>query len=264
MTGGAGQIKKALEDAVCDTVTGKEVAVAFSGGLDSGTIAAIVNKHAGKATLYTVGAKGSHDIKEATASAEELGMSGGYLEIDEDDVLEGIRDIISVTGIRDPVIISFEIPLYFVCRSSKEKDILTGQGADELFAGYSKYIGLDEYSLKRMVSEDMRKLLDVTLPREKRIAAHFEKKIHHPFLDPNVIREIERLDIRDIIPTDDPGSRKRVLREISRSFGCAGISNKKKKAAQYSSGTMALIKNVCRVNGQTYAELIDFISKEVL
>ncbi|AIZ56293.1 asparagine synthetase B [Candidatus Methanoplasma termitum] len=264
MTGGSEDLRKALEDAVCDAVTGKDIAVAFSGGLDSGIIAALVKKHAREATLYTVGTRDSHDVKEAEISAEELGMSGGYLEINEDDVLEGIREILSITGMKDPVTVSFEIPLYFVCRYAEEKDILTGQGADELFAGYSKYVGLGEEDLKRMMAEDLKKVLELTVPYEKKIAEHFGKRIHHPFLDKNVIRAAGELDINELISSEDPASRKRVLREAAKTFGYAGISSKEKKAAQYGSGVMVLIKRICRMNGQTFAELIEFIRREVL
>jgi asparagine synthase (glutamine-hydrolysing) len=260
MTSGHGSLRKALDGAVRDAVSGKDIAVAFSGGLDSGVAAAIANGYAKKATLYTAGSKGSHDVKEAEPSAKELGMSWVHIPMTEEDVIEGLRAMISVTGTKDPVVLSFELPLFLVCKNCEEKDILTGQGADELFAGYSKYVGLDEEDLGRKRDGDMMKLFDITLPHERKVAEHFGKKIHYPFLDGNVVGEVDSLGLGSIAP-DGNGSRKMILRDISGMIGCGGISQKEKKAAQYGSGAMALIKKICRSKGVTYAELIEMIGR---
>jgi len=258
----SGPLKKALEDAVCGAVSGKEIAVAFSGGLDSGIVAALAKEYAKEATLYTAGSKDSHDIREAESSAEELGMRLVRIEITEDDVLEGLREMIRITGTKDPVTLSFELPLFFVCRDCKEKDIIGGQGADELFIGYSKYVGLGEEALRKMAADDMEKLSEYTLPHEMKVAAHFGKMIHYPFLNEKVKEEAARLGVDPIIPTDDPSSRKKVLRDVSGTMGYAGISAKEKKAAQYGSGAMAMIKKICRNRKMTYAELIESICTE--
>ena len=262
MTSGAGSLKKALEDAVCSAVSGKDVAVAFSGGLDSGIVAALTKEYAREAVLYTVGSKDSHDAGEAEDSAEELGMRLVHITITEDDVLEGLREMIRITGTKDPVTLSFELPLFFVCGECREKEIIGGQGADELFAGYSKYVGLDGDALRKMTADDMRKLSESTLPHESKVAAHFGKRIHYPFLNEKVKEEAARLSAGLIVPADDPASRKRVLRDVAGMMGYAGISAKEKKAAQYGSGAMAMIKKICRSRNVTYAELIESICAE--
>ena len=261
---GPGSLRKALDDAVRKAVSGKTVAVAFSGGLDSGIVAAIAKKYAKEQTLYTVGSEGSHDVREAEASAGELGMRWVHIPITEDDVLEGLKEMISVTGTKDPVTLSFEIPLFFVFKNCAEEEVIGGQGADELFAGYSKYIGLKEEDLKERMAQDMRKLSNDTLPHEERVAEHFGKKMHYPFLDEGVIEAAGSLELSSVAPADDPVSRKRVLREVSDLIGCPNISAKEKKAAQYGSGAMALIKKICREKGVTYAELIELLCGEVL
>jgi len=263
MTGGPESLRRTLDDAVREAVSGKPVAVAFSGGLDSGIVAAVVKKYAKEHTLYTVGSTGSHDVKEAASAAEELGMRWVRIPISEDDVLEGLKEMISVTGTRDPVTLSFEIPLFFVCKNCTEEEVIGGQGADELFAGYSKYIGLSEEDLKNRMAEDMRKLTEHTLPHEKKVAEHFGKKMHYPFLDGKVMEAAGRLEFGAVAPAGDPVSRKRVLRDVSDLFGYPNISAKEKKAAQYGSGTMALIRKICKDKGVTYAELIEMLCREV-
>ena len=259
MTNDPGRLKKALEDAVRNTVSGKEVAVAFSGGLDSGIIAFLAKEYAKKATLYTAGSEGSHDVKEASAAADELGIPLTIITIEEKDIMECLREMIDITGTKDPVTLSFEIPLFFVCRHCTEKDVIGGQGADELFAGYSKYIGLSAADLIEMNAKDKNKLFECTIPHERKVAAFFGKNLHYPFLDETVEREAGR---PDIIPGGDSLMRKKALRETAGMMGLGSLSIKEKKAAQYGSGAMAIIKKVCRDRNMTYAELIEDLSGE--
>lgn len=263
MTSGPGSLWKALDGAISGAVSGKNVAVAFSGGLDSGVVAAITKGYAEAATLYTVGSECSHDTREARSSAEGLGMRWVHIPIAEEDVEDGLKDMISITGTSDPVTLSFELPLFFVCKHCKEAEVIGGQGADELFAGYSKYIGLDGEELKKRMTEDMRKLTENTLSHERKVAEHFGKVIHYPFLDVNVIKEANDLDIGSFLSSGEPGTRKKVLREVSDMIGCPEISVKEKRSAQYSSGVMALIKKICKDKGVTYSELIEMLSGEV-
>jgi len=264
MTDSREALKKALENAVRNAVSGKPFAIAFSGGLDSGIVAAIAKEHAKEPILYTVGSIDSYDVREARSSAGELGMKWVHIPITEDDVLKGLKEMIRITGTRDPVTLSFEIPLFFVLKDCTEEEVISGQGADELFAGYSKYIGLNEEDLKERMAEDMRKLSGVTLLHEKKIAEHFGKRIHYPFLDGKVIEAAGCLELDAVAPSDGPLTRKKPLREVSDLIGYPNISAKEKKAAQYGSGTMALIKNICKKKGVTYVELIDELSREVL
>lgn len=255
------ELFKALDDAVRDAVAGKEIAVAFSGGLDSGIIAVMAGKYSENITLYTVGTETSHDLLAARDAANIMGMELKHIFIDEDKVMDGLRDIIRITGTKDPVTLSFELPLYLVCREYKGSEIIGGQGADELFAGYSKYVGLGEKELSIAVESDKRKLKEVTIPHETAVAGHFNKTIHYPFMDAKVIRVVEDAGIHAIMPSDPPNSRKRMLRDVADAMGCQYFSNKEKKAAQYGSGAMDIIKRICRSKGLTYRELIEMLER---
>jgi asparagine synthase (glutamine-hydrolysing) len=263
MTGDPEFLKDALEQAVRDGASGINVGIAFSGGLDSGIVAAFAKMYAKNITLYTVGSEGSHDLREAEAAAKDLGIHLVHIPVAEGDILDSLREMMAITWTRDPVTLSFELPLFFVCKHCTEEIILTGQGADELFAGYSRYVGLEKDDLKKMMSLDLEKLLESTLIHEKKVAKHFGKKLCYPFLNERVIEAAESFGIDVIAPGTDPTSRKRVLREVADMIGCGCISAKEKKAAQYGSGIMAMIKKICKSKNITYAELIDELSGEV-
>ncbi len=251
---------QAIEKAVKDATEGKDTAVAFSGGLDSGVVAAFASKYFRELRSYTVGTPDSHDVVSAKEMAKKMGIDNTVIKIEEDDIIQALEKMIMITGTRDPVTLSFEIPLFFVCRECSEKDIIGGQGADELFAGYSKYVGVGPEPLKAMISSDMEKLRNSTLPHEKAVADHFGKTIHYPFLNEDVVRVVEEMDISELMSDGSPLSRKRPLRDIADIMGLEALSTRDKKAAQYGSGAMTLIKRICRSKDITYKQLIDELS----
>ena len=69
----AEHISNILRDVVKDYVSGKDVAVAFSGGLDSGLIGGLSMEYARSVRLYVAGVPVCHDILAAEQAAAEMG-----------------------------------------------------------------------------------------------------------------------------------------------------------------------------------------------
>jgi asparagine synthase (glutamine-hydrolysing) len=53
------------------------------------------------------------------------------------------------------------------------------------------------------------------------------------------------------------------LKQVARNLGFPFIAEKRKKAAQYGSGTMDLVREVASSKGMTYHELVESIYKEI-
>ena len=70
------------------------------------------------------------------------------------------------------------------------------------------------------------------------------------------------MDLKDLKPKD-ADSRKMLLRQVARNLGYPFIADKRKKAAQYGSGTMDLIRDVAKNKGMTYSELVESIYKDI-
>ena len=81
-------------------------------------------------------------------------------------------------------------------------------------------------------------------------------------MDPIVTMQVNAMDLKDLKPMD-ADSRKLVLRQVARNLGYPFIAEKRKKAAQYGSGTMDLVREVAKDKGMTYPELVDSIYKEL-
>ncbi|MDD1743565.1 MAG: asparagine synthase-related protein, partial [Methanomassiliicoccales archaeon] len=124
-------IRKATEE----YVDGGPVGVLFSGGLDS-TIIAKVASDFGEVTLYTIGMEGSHDLVASKEMALELALEWRPVVLDHRAIIENLVPLSKLLGDKAPLPLSFEMPLFVVAPLSKEKVLLSGQGADELFGGY--------------------------------------------------------------------------------------------------------------------------------
>jgi len=248
-----------LECCIRENVESKDVAVAFSGGLDSGIIA-VLSKRYGNVTLYTVGVKDAYDVKVAKGMAETLGIAWKHIEITEDDLENEIPNMIRVTGTTNPITISFEVPAYFVLKYAEERTVLTGQGADELFVGYSKYIGLNDAELTATVKDDMVNLMNVTLAHERSVAEHFGKAILYPYLDNRVVDFVNSVGMSGVSEGD---IRKPLLRDAARSLGQPELAERPKKAAQYGSGTMVIMRSMAKRRKMTVREMISHMAEDL-
>ncbi len=249
----SGRLTSVLKDVICDIVKDKDVAIAFSGGLDCGIVAAVAKNYARSITLYTVGVDDAYDVKESDETSRILGLQWVHLPMNEEDLEICIKDMISVTGTVDTITLSFEVPLYYVSKNCKENIIIGGQGADELFAGYSKYEGLSKEEFTEQRNKDIARLMNTTLHHERSVCEHFNRIIRYPYLDERVMDIVKGMDVKELMPGD---TRKKILREVAYSIQQPEIAAKKKKAAQYGSGAMELIRKIAKKKGMTVNEMI--------
>ncbi len=257
------RVGKALDSAVRRAVCGKDVAVAFSGGLDSGLVAALASKYARNAVLYTAGSDNSYDMENSEEDHTKLGLQWRRIRLYEGNIEDILREMVRVTRTTSPLTLSFEVPTFCVTKESSERTILGGMGSDELFAGYHKYIGMREDEFRRKSSEDMERLLTEVVEHEDRAADFFGKEIVRPFTDPDVIEAARSIPFGILEPRDE-SSRKAVLKELASEMGLDFLSTKSKKAAQYGSGTTDLIKASAKRRGMTQSQYISEICREEL
>lgn len=257
-----GSLEESIVAVIRDSIEGKDVGVAFSGGLDSGLVAAIAKKYAKSVTLYTCGTTDSYDVTMAKELSEKLGLPWVHAQISKKNVENRIRDMIVATGTSDPFTISYELPLFCVCMESREDYILTGQGADEFFMGCAKYVDQSDNDYEVLKNAGVERLLNVSVPCEMLIAAHFGKTMVYPYLDPAVTSEVGKIDPEKLRPTD-LDSRKSVLKEIAMDLGYPLIASRKKKSSQYGSGTTDLVRAMAKDKGKMYNEYIASIYDEV-
>ena len=257
------ELESAIVDAVRNSVEGKDVAIAFSGGLDSGLVSAIAKKYANSVHLYTCGADGAHDVVMGEDLSEKLGLPWTQVQISKRNMEPLIKEMISATGTTDPFTISYELQLFCVCREAKEDVVITGQGADEYFMGCAKFVDQTDRDYEMQKNAAVERLVKVSIPCEKMIAKHFNKDLLYPYMTEEVISGVEKLDQDELRPKD-MDSRKSILRDIAEDLGHPYIAARKKKSSQYGSDTTDIIRSLSREKGMFYNEYIAFLCDEVL
>jgi asparagine synthase (glutamine-hydrolysing) len=111
----------------------------LSGGIDSSLISAISKQQFNHLDTFTVGLEGAGtDLGYARKVGDFLGTDHHEYIYTRDEVLEVLPDVIYHLESFDPPLVRSAIPTYFVSRLAKDyvKVILTGEGSDEVFAGY--------------------------------------------------------------------------------------------------------------------------------
>lgn len=249
---------QALDGAVGRTMAKGATAILFSGGLDSGLLAALA-KHHGHPHLYTVGIKGSPDLIAGRDTAVEMGLPWTGIVPTAAEVVAACRDLLMNCPIPNPVVLSFELPLHMVATRARETFLMTGQGADELFGGYGRYLNMSPQEQERGMREDLAKLLVEVEPLDLCIASHSAKTIDHPYLDPAVRRISSSIPVTEKIID---GTRKVPLRTIAAGLGLTSSASREKKAAQYGTGFMKVIKAQARKEGMDLSDYMRHLSSE--
>jgi asparagine synthase (glutamine-hydrolysing) len=245
-----------LEEAIITSVRlrSDEGVTSLSGGVDSTLVAHIAGRE-----CVAVGFLDSHDLRQAQRAADALNLSCTYVTITPKEIESALPEVIGAIPKKDPVNVSIALTLYFVTRFAKEqgfKRILTGQGADELFGGYSRY--LDTPTLAADLEKDFLGL-EEQADRDQAVAALHGAYLSMPYLDVRVVRAART------IPADEKvqgGRRKIPLRRVAERHIPAEFAWYEKKAMQYGSGVWKELQRLARKKGYktSIQDYIDQIS----
>lgn len=136
------RIREALYDSVSRMMNDREsIGTLLSGGIDSTLITALAKEINPNLKTFSVGFEydGYSEIDLAKKLADLLGLENISIKISAEQYVEKLPEIIWHLG--DPLADPSCVPLYFVTREAKKhvNSILSGEGADEFFAGYKIY-----------------------------------------------------------------------------------------------------------------------------
>ena len=136
------EITAVLEDSVAKHMRADVTVGAFlSGGIDSTAIAALAIRHNPRLITFTTGfeREGFSEVDVAVASAEAIGARHVAKVVSQSEFVAALPEI--VWYLDEPVADPALVPLYFIAREARKhvKVVLSGEGADELFGGYTIY-----------------------------------------------------------------------------------------------------------------------------
>ena len=214
-----------------------EVGSFLSGGIDSGLTTAIASAYNNSLKTFTVSFDGEYDEAPlAKLVADKYQTNHTEIKISFDTLKNDLENIIGNYG--EPFFDSSAIPSYYVSEAAKRHltVILNGDGADELFGGYRRYVPFAQYDffktnrvvknlagtlksilppsntkkskynyLYRLVSLASKENLEIYLSAGVDIMEDFEQHINHPAYD---YLQLMRNDFNEIANAEISGLKK--------------------------------------------------------
>ena len=246
------RIRETIEAAVKKRLLSDVPLGAFlSGGLDSSIIAAVAKKYMPELHTFSVGNEGSRDLEAARRVARHIGSIHHEYVYTAAEVVEKLPEIIYHLESFDQDLVRSAIPTWFCARlaAEKVKVILTGEGADELFAGYTyhKTIASDE-ALHDELRRSITRLHNINLQRVDRMTMRHAIEARVPFLDTEVIALAQTVPPRFKLYAGTDGRRieKWILRKAFEDLLPADITWRNKEQFDEGSGMVDMLPDVLK------------------
>ncbi|MFQ6023946.1 MAG: asparagine synthase B [Acidiferrobacterales bacterium] len=244
------RIRETIEAAVKKRLLSDVPLGAFlSGGLDSSIIAAVARQYMPELHTFSVGIEGSRDLAAARRVAQHIDSTHHEYIYTADEVVKELPEIIYYLESFDQDLVRSAIPTWFCARlaADKVKVILTGEGADELFAGYTYHKGIDGHeALHSELRRSVTRLHNINLQRVDRMTMRHAIEARVPFLDTEVIEVAQTVSPELKLYAGDDGRRieKWILRKAFEDLLSPEIVWRKKEQFDEGSGMVHLLPAV--------------------
>lgn len=143
-----------------------EVGCFLSGGIDSGIVTAMATEVKPRLRTFTVrfGERAYDESPVARKVADHLGTIHQELDVSYDHLLQDFENIVTAYG--EPFVDDSQIPSYYVAREARKHltVIVNGDGGDELFGGYRRYVPYGSALLRSKAVKGLSKLVSPLLP----------------------------------------------------------------------------------------------------
>jgi asparagine synthase (glutamine-hydrolysing) len=227
----AADVERLLRLAVERRLVADVQVVSFlSGGVDSSLVAALAGSMDPKLETFSCGMEGSEDERYARLAAEHVGAQHRHREYDEEEIIASLPQVIRHLESYDPALVRSAVPNYFVSAEAarRAKVVLSGEGADELFAGYDYLLSLPRNRVHRELVRITGELHNRNLQRTDRMTMANSQEGRVPYLDVDLVERALPLPVALKIPSG-PGSRtKWILRQVARRWLPAAVVNRPK------------------------------------
>jgi asparagine synthase (glutamine-hydrolysing) len=234
------EICSKLEELVVDAVSHcKSDCIALSGGLDSSILAFCLN---GKIRSIVTIAENfpSTDLMYSQLVAKQIGLQLDVNNASITELTDAIEETIKILKVFNPIEIRNSIVMYITLKTAKEKgckSMITGDGADELFAGYSFFLRKQGAELQK----DLERIWKIMHFPTQSLGKSIGLGVESPFLNEKVAEYAKSIPA-DLKVHDERGTKhgKWILRKAFEKRLPESITWRKKSPLQDGSGTSGL------------------------
>jgi asparagine synthase (glutamine-hydrolysing) len=169
--------------------------ISLSGGLDSTIIAYFLKQKKPKSIAIIADDFVSTDLTYCQMVSKQMQLPLSIYNVKTTTILEAIEETIKILGNFNDIEIRNNVVMYLAIKWAKEKgeqSIITGDGADELFAGYSFLINKPENQLE----DEIKRVCSIMHFPTQKIGKALGIRIESPFLEDKMV------ELASLIPAD--------------------------------------------------------------
>ena len=214
--------------------------IALSGGLDSSIISHFLRGKKVEGIAIISEDFVSTDLTYCQRISKETGIPLTIYNSTTSEILEAVENTIKILKNFNDIEIRNNVVMYLAIKWAKDnnkKSVITGDGADELFAGYNFLVNKPE---KELESEIKRVCSIMHFPTQE-IGKHLGIKIESPFLNQKIVEIANQIPV-NLKVKEEKGTRygKWILRKTIEKYIPEQIVWRKKSPMQEGAGTVGL------------------------
>lgn len=194
----ASGLRTALEEVVEEYIQGRsEMGALLSGGIDSSAMSALAREKVDKLHTFAAGLTDAPDLEFAREVADHIGSIHHEGVYTFDELLEVLPEVVYHLESFDALLIRSTLTNYLVAKLAANyvPAVFSGEGGDELFAGYSYLKAIEPQDLNGELIDITNRLHNTALQRVDRSTAAHGTKAYVGFLDPQVVKLAVRIPI---------------------------------------------------------------------
>lgn len=255
----AAELRLRLERAIQMRISSNEIGCYLSGGLDSSIMAVLARPHVKRLWTVAAGVAGAPDLLYAREVADFIKCDHHEVIVTREDLLRILPDVIFHLESFDALLVRSSIMHYLASQHIRRyaAEAFSGEGGDELFAGYAYLKNLPRERLAAELINITGRLHNTALQRVDRCGAAYGLRTHVCFLDPEVV------DYAFQIPVElklRKGVEKWILRKTVSDLLPPGVLNRTKAKFWEGAGVQDLLAE----HAESVITDSDFASEKIL
>jgi len=249
------RLRGLLLRSIAERTTGlNKIAVAFSGGLDSSLIAFLAKKAGLEVYLIHVSLENQRETLQAEETASMLDLPFHKFLYSAENMEQVLPKVLWCIENHEPLKTSIAIPVFWAAEKAAElgfRILFAGQGADELFGGYRRYLNLytrfGESVAEKAMMSDIAKMHEQNFERDFKVCSFHNIELRLPLVSYPIVEFALSLPLNLKIFSENDVLRKFVLRKTAEKLGLPKqIVYKPKKAVQYATGVDKALKKLAK------------------